>query len=128
MAKRNLNGSIELTKLIHVKMEMKGQSGNLVKGIFIPFEPNYVIKGKKGGAYINIINFINDEVDQYGNIASIKQSVDSKTYKDADEEEKKKLKELPYLGNLKDFSGSGSENEGAASESVFTPESDDLPF
>lgn len=128
MSQRRLSGSIALTKLIHVPYEVKGKSGKMVKGIFIPIEPNHLVEGKEGALYANINVVIKDEEDQYGQHGFISQTVDSKVYKAATDAEKEEFKKLPILGNLKDFSGGGNDNSGAASTNVFTPDSDDLPF
>ena len=125
---KNLNGSIALTKLKHVRMEADGQNGK-VDGLFIPIDANFLIKGKNDAVYVDLTVFINDEEDDYGNIASIKQNgkIQGKKWAEMSEEEKKTIKELPYLGNLKDFSGSSSDNTGAASDKKFTPKNK-LPF
>lgn len=129
MSQRRLSGSIALTKLIHVRMEVTGNSGNKVPGIFIPTEQNNLVKGKEGALYMNINVVTKTEEDQYGQHGFISQTVDSKVYKTATDEQKEEFKKLPILGNLKDFSGGGgNDNSGAASDNVFTPESDDLPF
>lgn len=128
MSQRRLSGSIAITKLIHVPMEVTGKSGNKVPGVFIPTEQNHLVKGKEGALYANINVVIKKEADQYGQHGFISQSVDSKIYKAATDEQKEEFKKLPILGNLKDFSGGGNDNSGAASDNVFTPESDDLPF
>ena len=126
---KNLNGSIALTKFKHVRMEMDGQSGK-VDGLFIPIDANFMIKGKNDAVYFDITVFLNDEEDDYGNIASIKQNgkIAGKKWAEMSEDEKKTIKELPYLGNLKDFSGGGSsDNTGAVSDGKFTPKNK-LPF
>lgn len=128
MSQRRLSGSIALTKLIHVPMEVTGKSGNKVKGIFIPIPQNHLVEGKEGALYANINVVIKDEEDQYGQHGFISQTVDSKIYKAATDTEKEEFKKLPILGNLKDFSGGGNDSSGAASTNVFTPGSDDLPF
>lgn len=128
MSQRRLSGSIALTKLIHVRMEVTGGSGKKLMGTFIPDEPNHIVVGKENAAYVNINAVIKDEEDQYGQHGFISQTVDSKVYKAATDAQKKEFKKLPILGNLKDFSGGGNDASGAASTNVFTPESNDLPF
>ena len=131
MGKRILSGSLALSKLIHVKMEVKGKTG-IVKGVFIPLEQNFFssYKDKEGKEVITmaIRVLVKDEADEHGQHGFISQSVDSKIYKDATDEQKEKYKKLPILGNLKDFSGDRDEASGAVSSETFTPESDDLPF
>jgi len=128
MGQRRLSGSLAITKLIHVPLEMKGKSGKLVKGIFIPIEQNHLVSGKEGALYLNISVIVKDEADQYGQHGFVSQTVDSKIYKAATEAQKEEFKKLPILGNIKDFEASSSDNAGAVSETTFTPESDDLPF
>lgn len=127
MAQRRLSGSLAITKLIHVPMEVNGKSGK-VKGIFIPTDVNHLVQGKEGALYLNINAVIKDEEDQYGQHGFVSQTVDSKKYKNATDAQKEEFQKLPILGNLKDFSGGGNDNTGAASEKVFTPDSNDLPF
>ena len=68
---------------------------------------------KNGKIYLNIDVYVKDEVDQYGNIASIRG-----TFKGAEKENKF------YFANLKE-----SQNNGAAPvESNEIPSIDDLPF
>ena len=129
---RQLNGSVELTALVHVRMEVKGQNGK-VMGTFIPDIVNTADvvekKDQNPGVYIPVIVWINDEENERGQIGSIKQSLPSKIYKEMDKEKAKEVsKELPYLGNLKDFSGGGGQASGAAASGTYTPDSDDLPF
>lgn len=132
MSKKTLSGSIALTKLKHVPFEMKGQSGKMVKGIFIPIEANHLTVGKeKEGAnpiYININIIVKNETDEYGQNGFISQQGNIK-WSDCTDEQKEIFKNLPILGNVKDWlAGSGDDNSGAASTETFTPESNDLPF
>lgn len=92
-----LKGSIDLTK---IKKE----------AIFF---------GKKGGKYINVDIWINDEADDYGNHAGIKQSV----------KVNEKEFESHYIGNAKKGYGwddNAEPKQDADVEQVDTE--DDLPF
>jgi len=125
---RSLSGSIALTKLVHVKMEVKGKSGK-VEGIFVPTKANHLVKGKEGALYMPARIYLRDEEDQYGQMGFISQSVDSKEWKAASDEEKELLKKLPILGNIKDFSSTPDDATGdAGGGETFSPEADDLPF
>ena len=75
-----------------------------------------LFKGNKG-TYVDVIVWVNDEVDQFGNCASVQQTL-TKEERDAGA---KKI----YLGNLKDLPGTGAPqtNDTKADE-----KSDDLPF
>tara|TARA_R100000951_G_scaffold8878_2_gene8036 strand:- start:4297 stop:4566 length:270 start_codon:yes stop_codon:yes gene_type:complete len=75
-------------------------------------EKSKIIKGKKG-SYINVTVFINDEVDQFGNNASI---IMSQT-----KEEREAKTPRVYLGNGKTVGGNSQPKE---EESVI----DGLPF
>ena len=123
----NYSGSIALSKMVHVRMEVEGQSGK-VDGIFIPIEANHLVKGKEGAVYMPLRVITRAEADDYGQHGFISQSVDSKVYKDATDAQKEEFKKLPILGNIKNFSAGGaSDNTGSASGKKFTPK-DKLPF
>jgi hypothetical protein len=122
---KNYSGSIALTKLVSVELEMKGKDGP-VKGLFIPFAKNYITQ-KDGAAYLSINVAVHDSPDKFGQDGFIAHKMDSETYKAMDKEEAKALK-LPILGNFKNFAGgTKSDASGVASDECLTPESD-LPF
>ena len=108
-------------------MEKKGQSG-MVKGIFIPIDTNNFTE-KDGAVYMEVRVVAKDEEDQYGQHGFISQSVNSKIYKAASDEQKEEFKKLPILGNIKDFSNksSAADTSGAAT-TTFVSEDSDLPF
>ena len=58
----------------------------------------------KGEKFLNLVIWVNDEKDQYGNIASIQQGLKNKD-------------EKLYIGNLKEYEKTETQQE-----------SDDLPF
>jgi hypothetical protein len=118
-----LSGSVTLSKLTSVITEKTGKDGKAVKGIFIPFDLNFITVKEKA-AYLNIRVGIHDEPDQYDQDAMITHSVDSATYKAASDDQKDEFKQLPILGNLRDFGGGGSSDD--ATEEV--AEEDILPF
>jgi hypothetical protein len=68
---------------------------------------------KNGKIYLNIDVYVKDEVDQYGNIASIRG-----TFKGAEKEQKF------YFANLKESQSNGS----APVQQNEIPSVDDLPF
>jgi len=128
MSKRILSGSIALSKLVHVKMEVDGKKGK-VPGIFIPTANNHLVIGKEGALYLPVSVIVRNEADQYGQHGFIAQSVDSKVWKASTDEQKEVFKKLPVMGNIKDFSGDSNDNTGAASEETYTPgDGKDLPF
>lgn len=119
-----LSGSIDLTKLQHQKV--KTAKGNTA--LLIPIDLNKLIVGEKG-VYMNISIFINDEVNQYDQIGSIKQNASApkgKKWADLSDDEKEKIKNLPYLGNVSEQGTSqGSAMDEAES---FDSGTNDLPF
>lgn len=121
-----LKGSINLEAFQAVRIKTK--QGN--PAIVIPVNENLVAGDK--GVYANVSVFINDEEDQYGNIASIKQDKPVKgKWSDMTEQEKedhkKAQKDMPYLGNLKEMQFEKSDGFENVQESE--PEKDDnLPF
>jgi len=124
MSNRNFSGSIALSKLVHAKFKTaKGADA-----IIIPIAMNNLIVGKDGAIYMPIKVISKTEEDQYGQHGFIAQSVDSKVYSAATDEQKEVYKKLPILGNIKDFSGSSNDSSGAMSTESFNEESDDLPF
>ena len=129
---RRLNGSIALTKLHHkvITLERKGPLPKKIKGIFIPIEENHLVAGENEAYYMPLVVFINDRADERGQHGSIKQSVDTKTWKEASVFEKEEYSKKPYLGNLKDFSDSSSDASGQMPDDIDVPADagDDLPF
>lgn len=98
-----LTGSIDLTKIDKKRIVSTDKNGQ-------PFQ--------NGAKYLNIVLWINDEVDQYGNIASIQESL-TKEERDAG------LKPT-YLGNLKNVAGQNIKEENT--EGIKEEENDGLPF
>lgn len=125
---KKLTGSIALTKLKHVIMEKKGQSG-MIRGIFIPIEQNLLLEKEKA-VYMSVnVNF-KPEADKYGQNGFISKTTETSIWKELDEAGKEEAKKLsPILGNIKDWSSSGSANDSAgAATSDVVGEDDDLPF
>jgi len=127
---RVLSGSLALTKMNHVRLKMKNKKGKKISLIAFPIDANFFVKGKDKALYMPICVIAKDEEDEYGQHGFVSQSVDSKAWKDANEELQEKMRKLPILGSLKDFSfeGGKNDNSGSASDDEFDPESDDLPF
>lgn len=125
---RKLNGQIGLHKLTHVIQ--KSKKG--VDCIVIPLALNHIeVVEKDGKKYYNIpiVVWTNQEANEHGQHGSIKQSLSSEKYKSMEKEKAIELsKELPYLANLKDFSGGGEETTNDAGDGQEFNEGDDLPF
>ena len=79
-------------------------------------EKSKLFEGKTGDKYLNVSVWINDEVDQYGNVASVQQ------YMGKDSQEKR------YIGNLKDFKKPDDVQEVKAEEVNPEPQGDELPW
>lgn len=75
-----------------------------------------LIKGEKG-VYLNIVIFVNDEVDQYNNNVAIAQS--------QSKEERENGNPTAYLGNGKTSDVNKSETKGQPAIDIAD---DDLPF
>ena len=96
-----LTGSIDLNKIDKTKIVSTDKNGK-------PFE--------NGAKYLNVVVWINDEADQYGNNASIQIS-QSKEERDAGVK-------ATYIGNLKEPQSRNNEPTSARNASV----EDTLPF
>jgi hypothetical protein len=96
-----LSGSINLSKIDKTKIISTDKNGN-------PFE--------NGSKFLNIVVWINDEPDQYGNNASIQIS--------QSKEEREAGAKSIYIGNLKEPQSRNNEPASTRSASV----ADDLPF
>ena len=118
-----ITGSINLAALTHVKMEVKGKSGQ-VKGVFIPLDVNKIQEHEKGGVFLNVVGFeMKEEKDWATHI--VKQSLSKEVREKMSKEE---LEAMPILGNLKASDDQPTAvNNNAAEEKTFTPE-DDLLF
>jgi hypothetical protein len=122
MSKQTYDGSITLSKLKSVITERQGKSG-MVKGIFIPFEVNYLTV-KENAVYLNVRIIVNGEPDKYDQNGFIAQKADTAIYKAASDALKEELKKLPILGNFRDFSSTSKESD----QTTEIPGTDDLPF
>ena len=102
-----MTGSIDLNKIDKSKVVTTDKNGN-------PFS--------NGAKYLNVVVWINDEADKYGNNASIQIS-------QSKEERDNKVKPT-YIGNLKEFQSQQMTPQQAvnAINDAMPPEDDDLPF
>ena len=96
-----LIGSIDLNKIDKTKIVSTDKNGN-------PFE--------NGAKYLNVVVWINDELDNYGNKASIQIS--------QSKEEREAGAKSIYIGNLKEPQSRNNEPTSARTASV----EDTLPF
>lgn len=107
-----LTGSIDLNKIDRSKIVSTNKDGK-------PFE--------NGAKYLNVVVWINDEADKYGNNASIQIS--------QSKEEREAGEKATYIGNLKFPQSRDNEPTSAKRESVtqvgddfLAQVADDLPF
>jgi len=96
-----LTGSINLNKIDKTKIVSTDKNGK-------PFE--------NGAKYLNVVVWINDEADKYGNSASIQIS--------QSKEERESGVKATYIGNLKEPQSRSNEPTSAKTASV----EDSLPF
>jgi hypothetical protein len=96
-----LTGSIDLSKIDKTKIVSTDKNGK-------PFE--------NGAKYLNVVVWINDEADKYGNNASIQIS--------QSKEEREAGAKAIYIGNLKEPQSRNNEPTSTRSAQV----ADDLPF
>lgn len=134
--KKTLTGSVALTRLKHVIMEKKGQSG-IIRGIFIPIELNAleIVKYSSGGKEIEeitlplrvIYNPIQDEKTKKNGF--IAKSLPRDVYKEKKDDKAFLDEQQRILGNIKDWSNSGgyTPDNGSMTDDV-VGEDDDLPF
>lgn len=101
---RMLVGSIDLSKVNKDKVVTTDKNGK-------PFD--------NGAKYLNVVVWVNDEVDQYGNIASIQESISK--------EERERGVKATYIGNLKDLQ-TQSANTNSEPQGSGVKDDDDLPF
>lgn len=98
-----LTGSIDLNKIDTTKIVTTDKNGN-------PFS--------NGAKYLNVVVWVNDEADQYGNNASIQIS-------QSKEERDNKVKPT-YIGNLKEYQSQQNNTQSGPSNNVVDDEN--LPF
>lgn len=96
-----LTGSIDLNKIDKTKIVTTDKNGNAFEN---------------GAKYLNVVVWLNDEADKYGNNASIQIS--------QSKEEREAGVKATYIGNLKEPQSRNNEPTSAKRESV----ADDLPF
>jgi hypothetical protein len=96
--KKLLTGSIDLSKI----------------------EKSRIVDGKNGAKYYNVNVWLNEELDQYGNIASIQTGLSK--------EERDKGEKGGYIGNLKDWSLKTETKPKQAEVIAEIQDDDSLPF
>lgn len=123
---RTLNGSIAISKLRHDVLDVKYGKKN-IRGIFLPIDQNHIAE-VKDAFYLPVRVIIYPEENEYGQHGMIAQSVDSKKYKEASEEQKEEFKKLPIIANLKDFYFNPDNSGKMEGETPEVEPQDDLPF
>ena len=124
MSQKNYSGSLALTKLKSAIITTKKGT----KAILLPIDENYFTE-KDGAIYLNVGVVVRDELDQYGQNGFISHKLSTEKYKELGAEKAKEI-QLPILGNIKDFTGSGANDSAGTTqiEGQVDPEEDDLPF
>ena len=124
MSQKNYSGSLALTKLKSAIITTKKGT----KAILLPIDENYFTE-KDGAIYLNVGVVVRDELDQYGQNGFISHKLSTEKYKELGAEKAKEI-QLPILGNIKDFTGSGANDSAGTTqiEGQVNPEEDDLPF
>lgn len=124
MSQKVYAGSLALTKMKSAVITTK--KGN--KAILLPIDENYFTE-KDGAIYLNVSVIVREEQDQYGQNGFISQKLPTDKYKELGAEKAKEI-QLPILGNIKDFTGSGANDSAGATqiEGQVDPEEDGLPF
>ena len=126
--KRSLVGSIALSRLKHDKISVK-YGNREIKGVFLPFRHNHFEVMDSGAIYMPVRVLLHEEENKFGQHGMITQSVDSKKWKDADETQREKFRNLPIIGNLKDFELGGDKvNSMDMNQTEPVQGSDDMPF
>ena len=99
-----LFGSIDLNKVDTSKIISKDKDGK-------PFT--------NGAKYLNVVVWVNDQLDEYGNTASVQQSMSK--------EERESGGKAVYIGNLKE-NVQNQQNSAPQATSISNEDPEDLPF
>lgn len=105
---RMLYGSIDLSKIDKNKIVSKDKNGKVFEN---------------GAKYLNLVVWVNEENDQFGNMASIQESISK--------EDREKGIKATYIGNLKENNQSNnkqSTSKKEISEKSVSDVEDDLGF
>jgi hypothetical protein len=125
---KKFSGSIALTKLVHVVMKKKNKKGKEIKGLFIPIKENHLVEGKEGAVYMAVNVVTKSPQDDFGQNGFISQN-GGKKWSEASDKEKEEYRNLPILGNIKDFEDSkGTSSNDTSGSKGEVDEDDDLPF
>ena len=127
MARPTDTGSINLAKFEHIIKPMSTEKSGKIECIIIPIERNHLIRTDKGNVFFNFAAFEKDPAKRLGKEThTIKQSLSP------EELENKGIdsKDLPFLGDMKDWSQNAFVDAPNKSEDLATdqPDEDDLPF
>lgn len=124
----NANIKINLASLTHIVTSVKGKSGSMVEGIFIPIEKNNIYKGTKG-LYLDLIAFpIKNKQTDSKDTHLLKQSFSKEQRENMTKEQQDNL---PIIGNMIDWNyvQRGNTDPEFESNQVVIPDSgNDLPF
>lgn len=124
-----ITGSLKLSALKNVEVEMPRKDGTKVKGLFIPYEANKLEKHSNGEVYLNIVAWEN-KTPQTFSTHMVKQSLKKEEREKMTKEE---VEAMPILGNLNANSQPAANintDESINTDSVVAPvdDNDPLPF
>jgi hypothetical protein len=126
--KRTLVGSLALSRLKHDTITVI-YGKTKVKGIFIPFKHNHIQEQENKAVYMPVRVLLFEQANRFGQHGMITQSVESSMWKEGTEVQREDFRNLPILGNLKDFD-LHTENINTMDNEQSQPvtRGDDLPF
>lgn len=94
----NITATINLRNLKSAQMKIKSKSGDLVECVVIPIAGNYLIKGKEGAVYLNLIAFeMKEKKADRKDTHMVKQSIPKEDFEKFTDDEKNSI---PILGNM----------------------------
>ena len=127
---RTFSGSLAITKLKHNIITVKNKTHGDTRGVFIPIEQNHLVEGKNNAIYLPVRVITHRDPDRFGQHGFIAQTVDSSSWKKADGAQRETFKNLPILGNLKDFETGANDASGKMEDipSEVIDDSQDLPY
>jgi hypothetical protein len=108
---------LDLSKLVHIRTQMTGKTGEKVQGVFLPFEKNDIFVGEKG-LYLDLVFWPSDKIEGFDH--AIKKDY-SKAYREAND-----TSQSPFLGNA--LLGDAPAAAPAPETFPANDTSDNLPF
>ncbi|MGE4568397.1 MAG: hypothetical protein AB7C90_04325 [Bacteroidales bacterium] len=124
----NANIKINLAALVHIETKVRGRNGDMVEGIFLPYEKNHIFKGTKTKS-LDLIAFpLKSRKPESKETHIIKQSFSKEQREKMSQDQ---IDNLPIIGNLIDWSSSPNVDpdiDPAQPLETSSEAKDDLPF